>query len=196
MKTKFELIRELLFKYNRFGIKKTMNGATLIGHPDYLKENWWLVELFPQLNIDDIASIEKEVSVKLPESYVYFLRNISNGLIFQFGTFALYGYVPDFNRNIECRLPFDMYIPNIYERENISNLRQNSFVIGGYDYDGSQLYMDTNTGRVFLCSNTDSTPLYHWETFEDMLLSELKRLYCLYTEDGRCIDDSKTTLPI
>lgn len=196
MNDKFDLIRTLLLKYSAFGCEKTKNGATLIGHPSYLRDNWWIVVLFHILTDDYIKEIEKICSIKLPASYVYFLENVSNGLVFQFGTFYLYGYVTIFNRDIENRQPFDIFTPNVDERDFYSNLKQNMFIIGGYNEDGSQLYIDTLTGRIYLCSECDSAPLYSWECFEDMLISELTRLYSLYTEDGRPIDSEKTTLPI
>lgn len=177
-------------------MRKTINGATLIGHPDYLKEHWWLMVLYPQLSDEDIELIENRVSVKLPDSYVFFLKNISNGLTFQFGDFYLYGYITEYHRDVEYRQPFDILVPNIDERENIHNLKQDCFIIGGYSYDGSQLYIDTNNGKIYLCSNTDSTPLFSWDSFDEMLQSELTRLYDLYSEDGLCIDEDKSTLPM
>ena len=196
MKEKFDTIRNLLSKYSVYGRKETNNGGILIGHPSYLKEDWWIVELFHNLSDNDIDVIENRCATRLPASYKYFLRNITNGLVFQFGTFYLYGYVSEYNRDINCRQPFDIFTPNVEERGLMLNIKHNMFIIGGYSSNGAKIYIDTDTNNVYLCSEDDITPIYSWSCFEDMLVSELTRLYTFYTEDGRRIDKTKSILPI
>ena len=56
--------------------------------------------------------------------------------------------------------------------------------------------IDKKTKKVHFCAPDDATPLFTWNSLEDMLISELTRLYCLFTEDGRRINKAKSTLPI
>ncbi len=196
MTNKQNKLIELLYKYSTYGLKKCEDGSLLIGHPNYLNEDWWLVEMYPTLKDDDIKYIKKRCIPILPETYENFLRYVSNGLIFQFGSFYLYGFVPSYNRSISTRQPYDLFIPNIDERDLFNNVQQNYFFIGGYSDDGSQLYIDVSTNKVHLCSENDATPLFSWNNFDDMLISELTRLYTLYSEDGRIIDEEKSVSPI
>jgi len=49
---------------------------------------------------------------------------------------------------------------------------------------------------VHYCDRDDATSLFQWETFEQMLISELKRIYSLFDERGRKIDEDLYTTPI
>ncbi|MCR5567855.1 MAG: SMI1/KNR4 family protein [Paludibacteraceae bacterium] len=196
MINKQKRIIELLYTYSKYGQKNNDDGTLLIGHPNYLKENWWLVEMFPTLKDNDINYIKSRCTPSIPETYEKFLRNVSNGLIFQFGSFYLYGLVTSFNRNIDSRQPFDIFLPNIDERALYNNVKENYFFIGGYSDDGSQLCIDVLTNKVHLCSEDDATSLLSWDNFDDMLISELTRLYALYSDDGRIIDEDKSVSPL
>lgn len=68
--------------------------------------------------------------------------------------------------------------------------------IGGYDWDGSCLYIDNSDGSVHLCKEWDTTSLKRWDSFYNMILSEVKRLKDLYGENGEKYSDDICSLPL
>lgn len=75
-------------------------------------------------------------------------------------------------------------------------MQRHLFFIGGYRYDGSKLYIDSEDGKVHFCKRRDASSLLAWDSFEDMLLSESKRIFTLYDDRGRMLAPSEKTLPI
>jgi hypothetical protein len=69
------------------------------------------------------------------------------------------------------------------------------FFIGGYDWDGSLIYIDRITNKIHVCNQDDITPLFAWLSFEEMLNCEIKRLVTLFDKNGREYDEDKSTLP-
>uniref|UniRef100_UPI0026027B85 hypothetical protein n=1 Tax=Chryseobacterium sp. TaxID=1871047 RepID=UPI0026027B85 len=59
----------------------------------------------------------------------------------------------------------------------------------------SRLYIDKDTNIVHCCERWDATSKVQWSSFEEMLLSELKRLYRLFDDEGKEIDEDASTLP-
>lgn len=196
MKNKYELIKEKLYKFSPYGVKVSKETrATLIGHPSYISSEYsFLNYMFVPLSDIELVDLEKMLNVEIPISYVNFLKNFSNGLKILHSTLCLDGYRKINGRGIEASYqPFSILTINGPERP--PNAKDNYFFIGGYDWDGSNLYIDTETERIHFCSRWDATSLYSWDSLEDMLLSEIDRLYTLFTEDGRQIDENISTLP-
>lgn len=109
----------------------------------------------------------------------------SNGLHLFFH-FSLYGMRKSYNRNPNATPePYGLIEPNIYERPK--NAKDTYFFIGGYRYDGSKLYIDSENGKVHFCKSRDATSLLSWDSFEDMLISESQRLFTLYDDRGRML---------
>ena len=69
------------------------------------------------------------------------------------------------------------------------------FISGSYDYDGSRLYM-THDNKVHYCKPNDATSLLTWPSLEEMLESEITRLYKLFDDKGVMYDESASTLPV
>ena len=147
------------------------------------------------LKEEEILYMEQEKSIKIPITYKNFLMNLSNGLDIFNGTLTFYGYRKHYKRDESLLFqPFALEITNVYERPEFS--KDNYFYIGSYDWDGSKLYIDTDTNHVHLCKRENSTSLYEWNSFEEMLSSEIDRIFSLFTDDGRQIDENQSTLPI
>lgn len=194
---KYYEIKKLLFKYAKYGLEQTDNGTIWVGHPAYLPENWRLVEVYPTLSSDDIIVLAQECENDIPKPYELFLLNFGNGFNFLWGTLALFGLRKIEGRSKEAsRQPFSLKLPNKTERKLIKHNKESYFFIGSYNWDGSRLYIDKKSNRVYFCNRYDATPLFAWDSLEDMLVSELTRLYSLFTEDGRQIDENRTTLPL
>ncbi len=190
-----ERLVDLLYRFKHLGIEKTKSGAILIGRAPHIAPEAWLNSIYPCLNDDDIQNLEKELKIEIPADYKYFLKNISNGLTILVRVFTLDGLRSNYDRSIDAsRQPFALDITNIHERPR--NAHKNHFFIGGYSWDGSNLYIDTVTNKVHFCDRWDVTSLYEWNSFEDMLVSEIERIYMLYDKNGVKINEDMWTTPI
>ena len=194
MKKEYEAIKEKLMKFKGLGYEER-EGCLLIGKPSYLPKFAWLVTIFAPLDKEEFTLMYNTYSINVPFVYKEFLTNFSNGLDIFSGTFSLEGYRKHYRRDESAILqPFALDISNVYERPK--NAKDSYFFIGSYDWDGSTLYIDTDTNHVHLCKREDATSLYEWNSFEEMLSSEIDRIFSLFTDDGRQIDENQSTLPI
>jgi len=197
MNDRYKKIKDLLYKFEKYGVKRLENGAVLIGHPDYLSEHRWINEIYAPLNEHDIEVLEKECNTSIPDDYKFFLKNFANGINVLSDCFSLDGLRKELGRTKDAsRQPYALKIPNVMERFLVGNTKESYFFIGGYSFDGSLVYIDKETDKVHFCKDYDATPLYTWNSLEDMLFSEITRIYTLFTEDGRKIDENRSTLPI
>lgn len=90
--------------------------------------------------------------------------------------------------------PFSIITPNIKERPR--NAKDNYFFIGGYNWDCSKLYIDMVTNKVHYCAERDATTLYEWNSFEEMIVSEVKRITNLFDDKGVVLNEDMHTTPI
>ena len=191
----FEEVRTALLKYQHLGMEKSENGTLLIGRAPHVAKQAWLHSIYPTLNDQEVGKLESELNMPIPESYKSFLQNGSNGLGVFVGKFSLYGLRKDLGRTIEAsRQPYSPDVANIYERPK--NAKTSYFFIGGYKWDGSKLYIDTETNLVHFSDRWDATSLYKWNSFEEMLVSEIKRLVQLFDAEGKIIDAKLYTTPV
>ena len=191
----FEDVKKELFKYKDLGEEISQNGTLLIGRAPHIAPLAWLHAIYPVLSDGDVANLEEELNTKIPEEYRFFLQHYSNGLGIFVAKFYLYGLRKDLSRSIEAsRQPFSPVIANIDERAE--NAKPSYFFIGGYSWDGSKLYIDTETGIVHYCERWDATSLYQWNSFGEMLLSEIKRIAGLFDKNGIIINADLHTSPV
>lgn len=80
--------------------------------------------------------------------------------------------------------------------EKPRNATSNMFFIGGYSWDGSKLYIDNKSNRVYYCQRYDCTPLKSWNSLSEMIISETERLYSLFDINGKQIKEDEPTIPI
>jgi hypothetical protein len=192
----FEEVKKELFKYKYLGEETVSDtGALLIGHAPHIAPQAWLHKIYPVLNDDDIAIVESNLNTRIPSDYKYFLQHNSNGLNIFVATFALNGHRKQLGRSIAAsRQPFGLDIPNVDERPD--NAKDSYFFIGSYSWDGSKLYIDKETGKVHYCDRWDAASLYKWNSFEEMLVSEVKRICDLFDEKGVTKDPAKCPTPV
>ncbi|KMQ59537.1 1,3-beta-glucan synthase regulator [Chryseobacterium angstadtii] len=188
-------INELIYKFSNLGLDNSSDGAMMIGKAPHKGPKGWLNIIYPKLNTEEINLLEKELDTVLPKDYKEFLMKYSNGGNFMSSTLSLDGLRRHMTRDPKAnsRQPFSIITPNIHERPE--NAKDNYFFIGGYRWDGSHLYIDKETNLVHCCERWDATSKFQWKSFEEMLLSELKRLYQLFDDNGKEIDDDQSTLP-
>ena len=189
----YKKIDELLFMYQHLGVENVSNGAILIGKAPHLAPMAWLNKKFLPLTDEEIISIGNTLKHEIPVDYKLFLTNYSNGLKFGSTTFVLDGLRKNTSRTVEASWqPFSIFTTNMYEKP--TDALDSYFFIGGYSWDGSYLYIDTATGKVHYCLANSAKSLKEWNSFKEMLLSELARLISLHDENGvRLIKGGKTT---
>lgn len=192
---KYREIKELIYKFEKLGLGNSSDGAILIGKAPHLGSEAWLNEIFPTLDKIEIESLEDQLKTEIPQEYKKFLKEFSNGLMILTATLSLYGLRRQLTRDPKAnsRQPFSPVSANLYERPN--NAKNSYFFIGSYQWDGSRLYIDKETNLVHCCERYDATSKIQWDSFHEMLTSELKRLYTLYDNQGKEIDEDQSTLP-
>jgi len=194
--TKDNLVK-LIERYKPLGIEYVpTTGATLIGRAPHIAPEAWLNTLYDPITISDIDKMENSMGRVIPVQYRNFLLNCSNGLNIVLTTLCLFGCRKMIGRSTTAsRQPFDLVSLNKYKSERPQNATPELFFFGGYDWDGSQLYL-TGNGEVHFCSPDDCTSLKQWASLDDFLSSEIPRIYSLFDEKGVIINESTPTIPI
>ena len=165
-------ILDLLYKYKNLGESKSDDGAVFIGKVPHNGPKAWLNILYPVVTEEELRFLSEELKTEIPEEYSSFLLSFSNGMNVLSSTFSLYGLRRQIDRNLEAnvRQPYSIITPNIYERPE--NSKPSYFFIGGYNWDGSHLYIDRETNIVHCCERWDATSKKQWNSLEEMIISE------------------------
>lgn len=191
----FEEVKKEILRYKHLGEETSGNGTLLIGRAPHIARLAWLHSIYPTLNEQDIDVLKSELQTDIPDPYKHFLKNCSNGLTLFVDEFNLYGLRKQLSRGIEAsRQPYSPVTANIDERPK--NAKDIFFFIGGYSWDGSNIYIDKTTNKVHYCDRWDATSLFEWPSFEEMLVSEVRRICSLFDEKGVVKDPDKYTTPI
>ena len=164
------------------------------GHIPQLAPEAYNIYTFAPLTDEQLALLERVLNREVPKQYRTFLTHVSNGMHIFHRCLSLEGLQGSINRKLGIQGPFDLSIPNVYERP--SNADASCFFIGGYSYDASHLYMRSGSQKVFYCPRWDITPLKEWNSFSEMLIEEIQRLKSLHGADGMLQVPREETLPI
>ena len=164
------------------------------GHIPRLAPEAYNIYTFAPLTDEQLALLERVLNREVPKQYKIFLTLFSNGMHIFSRCLNLYGLQGVLDRRGDFQGPFDLSIPNVYERP--SNADASCFFIGGYSYDASNLYMRSGSQKVFYCPRWDITPLKEWNSFSEMLIEEIQRLKSLHGADGMLKSTRRSTLPI
>ena len=164
------------------------------GHIPQIAPEAYNIYTFAPLTEERLALLERVLNREVPEQYKTFLTLFSNGMHIFSRCLNLYGLQGVLDRRGDFQGPFDLSIPNVYERP--SNADASCFFIGGYSYDCSNLYMRSGSQKVFYCPRWDITPLKEWNSFSEMLIEEIQRLRSLHGADGMLKSTRRSTLPI
>ncbi|MCT3735612.1 SMI1/KNR4 family protein [Elizabethkingia anophelis] len=191
----YKEINELIYKFSNLGLDNLSDGARMIGKAPFNGPRAWINIIYPVLDNQEINVLEKELRTQIPVEYKKFLMNYSNGTHLLSATLSLYGLRRQLTRDPKAnsRQPFSPVSANVYERPD--NAKESYFFIGSYQWDGSRLFIDKETNSVHCCEKDDATSKVQWNSFQEMLLSELKRLYTFFDDEGREIDEDVSTLP-
>ena len=172
-------IQSLLEEQSAYGYVYA-SGVRKYGHLPHLAPEAYSVYTFAPLTEEQLSLLKARLGMELPEAYAAFLSEVSNGMHLFHRCLSLYGLQGKLDRRSGVLGPFDLDIPNCYERPR--NADEDCFFIGGYSYDASQLYM--------------RTPLRQWSSFSVMLTEEIQRLRSIHDPQGRLQVERVKTLPI
>lgn len=188
-----KILNKLFKKFESFGVCQTQSGAMLVGKAEFIAPNAWLHKSYEPLSEEEIVELEKRLVTEIPYPYKQFLREANGCKIFN-TTLSLDGYRRNYDRDEESVWqPFDIVLPNIDER--ITDAHDSIFFIGGYDWDGSVVYIDKITNQVLRCSREGVKPLNKWNNLQCFLEEEITRLIELFDAKGKEIDDDVPTTP-
>lgn len=180
-------------KYEHWAHKETDNGTLLIGNPYKDKPFWWLIHIFPKVKSNKLKEFCKN-KLDIPQVYLDFLENVSNGFLLFLGTLALSGIKESYSRALDVEEPFDLLTPNIEERPK--NAKDTYFFFGSYNWDGSKLYIDTSNNHVYLAKRYSLEMIYEWSSFEEFINTEIPRICSLFDDNGEEINPDVSTLPV
>ena len=164
------------------------------GHIPQIAPEAYNIYTFSPLTDEQLALLERVLNREVPKQYKIFLTLVSNGMHIFNRCLNLYGLQGVLDRRGDFQGPFDLSIPNVYERP--SNADASCFFFGSYSYDASLLYIKDDVSTVYYCARRDATPLKEWNSFSEMLIEEIQRLKSLHGADGMLKSTRRSTLPI
>lgn len=170
------------------------SGAHKYGHLLHIAPEAYSVYTFAPLAQEQLSLLSERLGMELPEAYAAFLSEVSNGMHLFHRCLNLYGLQGELDRKSGVLGPFDLKLPNCYERPR--NADEDCFFIGSYSYDASHLYMRRDGEQVYYCTRYDATPLRQWDSFSAMLTEEIQRLRSIHDPRGVLQVERRQTLPI
>ena len=186
-------IQALIEEQKALGAVEEERGSRY-GHIPQLAPEAYNIYTFAPLTEERLALVEQNIGREIPCQYRTFLTHVSNGMHIFHRCLSLLGLQGVLDRRGDFQGPFDLSIPNVYERP--SNADGNYFFLGSYSYDGSLLYIKDDVSTVYYCARRDATPIKEWPSFSDMLIEEIQRLKSLHNADGILKSTRRSTLPI
>lgn len=193
---KYNELVDIISKRETLGYKKIeTNGSKLFGHVPHIAPDAWFHILYAPLSDKKIKELENKINIKFPPSFIDFLK-FTNGISLFSGEIIIYGLRENYNRTgDDIWQPFDIDVPNVEER--LKDAKDTYLFIGSYYDDGTKLFIDCIDEKVYRCeSDISSNILNVWNNFDEMLISEVKRLEKLFDEKGKLKDVNTPTTPI
>ena len=175
------------------GRRTLPNGTELIGRVPHVAPQAWFHKIYGPLSEEGTAKIERILKKTLPTILKRFFT-LANGLNMYSDELAIYGLRSDYSRTGDAAIqPYHIQDRDVLERPR--DAAPALIFIGGYSADGSLVYIDCGTQRVFRCTRESSKPLNEWPHFVDFLTQEVERLSGLFDADGRAVNPSAPTTP-
>lgn len=189
----YRRIVERLERWSCLGAQNIPNGARLIGHIPHVAPLAYLHQIYPGLTEPQVNELAGTVGRPIPDHHRAFLR-LGNGMSL-FMQVSFYGLRFTYSRDPDAsRLPFHMKTSNTWERPK--GAPDAAVFVGGYSYDGSELYVLPGDPRVYHCPRRAAKPVLNtWPSLEAMLNAEIDRFETLLDRDGKLIDPGQPTMP-
>lgn len=188
-------VLKVLNSYQTLGYNKRDTSSIQIGKAPHLGVDAWLHCLYTPLRENEISIIETKLQRVIPSSYKNFLSNCSNGINLFGDAMTLEGLRTSEDRTIDNVFqPYSILDSNTFELPK--GYTKDVFIIGHYEYNGALLYIDITSAKVYCTEREKIAPLVEWNTFDEMLELETKRLSGIFNSEGFLEDkDWHLTLP-
>lgn len=164
-------VLQIITRAEGMGVLTTPGGARAIGHIPLIGPTAYLHILYPPLGPDGLAAVEAEVCRPLPEQYRELLMR-TNGLNLFRASLSVYGLRTRYGRNSGERQPFSADLANTLERP--PGLPDRAVVVGSYQRDGSQVFVDENGAAR--CDRGSGAVLNRWASLAEWLALEAERM--------------------
>jgi hypothetical protein len=188
-----ERVYEVVRAAEDLGHEVRQDGTRLVGRAPHVGSEAWLHIIYRPLNGLETKALERSLGRELPDEFKWFLRRM-NGINLFSDSFAIDGLRTGYSRaDPEDEQPYDITTPNQDERP--PDAHESLLFVGGYEWDGSLVYIDPRTSRAHRCTRESAEPLDEWPSFLEMLASEAVRLSRLFDARGRKIDPDAPTTP-
>jgi hypothetical protein len=192
MRNGFKEILNTLFKWNKGGERILDNGTILICQVPHIAPKAWLHIIYPPILLKQIAEIEVELSISLPEDLKEFLLT-TNGINIFSDSLSIYGKRTSYVRQgDEAIQPYDLAT---HHSEEKSYIPENFLVIGSYSWDGSKIIFNLDTNQIHRCQEGSSVVMQSWDNLKTFLVNEIIRLSILFDDNGIEHDDDVPTTP-
>ena len=170
------------------------NGTRLIGHTPHVAPEAFFHVIFPPLTHKEIDELESSLGRLLPIQLIE-LYQTTNGLSLFSYSLHIDGLRCNYIRSgDEAWQPFSIMTANLTERPRDAEPTQVFF--GGYKSDGSALMMQPPEDEVFRCERRSSKVLNRWSSFDNFLVSEVRRLEKLFDDSGHSRNPKLPTTPL
>jgi hypothetical protein len=171
------------------------NGTVRLGPVPQVAPLAFLHTVHAPLTADEIAQLQQELPVRIPEPYREFLRT-ANGLRLFVSTVAFFGLRALAPRDLSGHdWPYSLLTSNLHERP--SHLEPGALVVGVHSDDGSPLVMNQSSAGVVCLAPGGRTVRETWPNIDTMIEGEVARLTSLLapTYDGIRINSPVRKLP-
>lgn len=185
-----EVISDILLKRSDENIVLE-NGVRLYCKMPSVGSDAWLHSVFSPLMSFEL--LEEQLEMPIPEVYRSFLMEC-NGMMLFSSSIYFYGYRYSYVREgLESWQPYGLEMPNKLER--LEDADDDVFFIGGYNWDGSLLYIRHGESTVYRCSRESISPLNSWDNLENLLRMEANRIDELFDINGYELNEDNPTIP-
>jgi hypothetical protein len=188
-----DAILKLVTRYSHLGDRKLDNGTVLCGKAPHAGAEAYLHHVFPACSASDLKSLQSQVPAKMPDALKGFLAE-HNGFDLFNGTLSFFGLRKLSGRSYDAVMGQPYCIVAANTRERPGWLEEGTWIVGGYNWDGSKLCL-SQAGKVSVREPETGQVAKEWSSLEKFLTSETKRLPALFDEKGEEIDDDASTLP-
>lgn len=191
MLTREKVIDILSERWAKLGQQTLDDGTLQFGRKT---DFWWYNEIYPCLTDEEVTYMEKYMGRPIPREYREFLLNCGNGMCYMVGEIALHGLTDNYKPDLNVGDPFSLIELNQFVPRNTP---ANIFFIGSScDGKGYNIYINSDDNKVYLCFRDDVTPLYLWDSIEDMLTIEIPRMNDCFNDLGERIIEDMATMPV
>jgi hypothetical protein len=177
------------------GDLRQLNESTLVFlHMPWKAPQAYLHVFFRGVSGETLNNFMLNEGMLLPPHVHDYLMQFNGGSFFQ-GSLSLFGITNGtVSRDPMRRQPFDIRLYNKQSRP--SNAKPDEFYIGGYDWDGSLIFVRENDSKVYRRDRKSGEIKNTWISFDQFLEQELMRIRQLVNRDGTWIDPNAPTCPL